>query len=69
MKNKFTISMERLNEILEQPMYKDQFQEVFSFVEAVTARKYNPNHLTSEDIAEWDRRFDEVLRQLFAPAP
>jgi len=66
MKNKFITSMEKLNEILEQPVYTEQFQEVFSFVEAITGRKFNPDHLTSEDIAVWNKRFDEVLQQLFA---
>ena len=66
MKNKFITSMEKLNEILERPVYTEQFQEVFSFVEAITGRKYNPDHLTSEDIALWNKRFDKVLQQLFA---
>jgi hypothetical protein len=66
MKNKFITSMEKLNEILERPVYTEQFQEVFSFVEAITGRKCNPDHLTSEDIALWNKRFDKVLQQLFA---
>jgi hypothetical protein len=66
MKNKFTFNMEKLNEVLERPIYTERFQEVFSFVEAVTGRKYNPDNLTPEDIAVWNKRFDEVLQQLFA---
>lgn len=67
MNNKFTVTMEKLNEVLERPVYTERFHEVFSFVEAVTGRHYNPDKLTSEDIAVWNERFDEVLQQLFGP--
>ena len=64
MKNTFTIDMDKLNEILERPVHAEEFQEVFSFVETITGKKYNPDNLTSEDIAVWNQRFDEVLQQL-----
>jgi hypothetical protein len=64
MKNMFTVDMDKLNEILERPVHVEEFQAVFSFVETITGKKYNPDNLTSEDIAVWNQRFDEVLQQL-----
>ncbi len=64
MKNMFTVDMDKINEILAHPVHAEEFQEVFSFVETITGKKYNPDNLTFEDIAVWNQRFDEVLQQL-----
>jgi hypothetical protein len=68
MKNKFTIDLDKFNQILKRPDLTEEFHEVFSFVETITGQQYNPDNLTSEDIVIWNQKFDEVLKQLFMRA-
>jgi hypothetical protein len=64
MKNQLTIDMNKLNEVADSPALEKEFQEVFSFVEAVTGQKYKPDNLTAQDIELWNKKFDVVLKQL-----
>lgn len=67
MKNTFTPGMDTLNEVLQSPAHTKELQEVLSFVEMITGRKYNPDRLTAEDIDIWNKRFDEVLKRILPP--
>ena len=64
MKHQYTIDMEKLNEVFENSAFEEEFQDVFTFVETVTDQKYKPDNLTPQDIELWNKKFDEVLKQL-----
>lgn len=66
MKRKFTMDINKLNEVLENPDLEKEFQEVFSFVETITSQKCNLNDLTPKNIEIWNQKFNEVLSQLLA---
>lgn len=66
MKNIPSVSIDRLNEILDNPNLEKEFQEVFTFVENVTGQKCNLDNLSSESIEKWNKRFDEVLKRLLS---
>jgi len=64
MERECAVDITRLNKILENPDLEKDFQDVFSFVETVTGKQYNPGELTPQNIEAWNMRFDEVLKQL-----
>ena len=66
MKRQDAIDVTKLNEILNNPDLEKDYQEVFSFVKTVTNGTVKPNDLTDTNIETWNRRFDEVLEQLFS---
>ena len=61
-----SVTIDKLNEILDNPNLKKEFQEVFTFVENVTDQKCNVDNLSSESIEKWNKRFDEVLKRLLS---
>ena len=66
MKRQDAIDVTKLNEILNNPDLEKDYQEVFSFVRTITNGTVKPNDLTDTNIETWNRRFDEVLEQLFS---
>jgi len=66
MKRQFTMDINKLEDVLEKPELEKEFQEVFSFVETITGQKCNLDDLTPNDIAIWNQKFDEVLKQILA---
>ena len=64
MKRHLIMDINKLNSVLENPDLEKEFQEVFSFVETITGQKCNLDDLTPENIAIWNQKFDEVLKQL-----
>lgn len=64
MKHQYTIDMGKFNEVFENAAFEKEFQDVFTFVETVTGQKYKPDNLTPQDIELWNKKFDEVLKQL-----
>ena len=64
MKRKFTMDINKLNNVLENPELEKEFQEVFSFVETITGKKCNPDDFTPKNIEIWNQKFDKVLTQL-----
>ena len=64
MKNEFTMDINKLNKVLENPELEKEFQEVFSFVETTTGKKCNPDDLTPKNIEIWNQKFGEVLTQI-----
>jgi capsid portal protein len=66
MKRQDAIDVTKLNEILNNPDLERDYQEVFSFVKTITNGTVKPNDLTDTNIETWNRRFDEVLEQLFS---
>ena len=66
MKRQDAIDVTKLNEILNNPDLEKDYQEVFSFVKTITNGTVKPNDLTDTNIETWNRRFDEVLEQLFS---
>ena len=65
MKRQEAIDVTKLNEILNNPELENDYQEVFSFVRTITNGTVKPNELTDTNIETWNRRFEEVLEQLF----
>jgi hypothetical protein len=55
-----------LNEVVDNPNLEEEFQEVFTFVENVTVQKCNPDNLSSENIEKWNKKFDDVLKELLS---
>ena len=66
MKNEFTMGINKLNKVLENPELEKEFQEVFSFVETITDQKGYLDGLTPKNVETWNQKFDEVLMQLLA---
>jgi len=66
MKNEFTMDINKLNKVLENPELEKEFQEVFSFVETITDQKGYLDGLTPKNVETWNQKFDEVLMQLLA---
>jgi hypothetical protein len=66
MKRQDAIDVTKLNEILNNPDLEKDYQEVFSFVRTITNGTVKSNDLTDINIETWNRRFDEVLEQLFS---
>jgi hypothetical protein len=66
MKRQNAIDITRLNEILNNPELEKDYQEVFSFVQTITNGTLKSNDLTDANIETWNRKFDEVLEQLFS---
>ena len=66
MKSEFTMGINKLNKVLENPELEKEFQEVFSFVETITDQKGNLDSLTPKNVETWNQKFDEVLMQLLA---
>ena len=66
MKRQDAIDVTRLNEILNNPELEKDYQEVFSFVRTITNGTVKPNELSDTNIETRNRRFDEVLEQLFS---
>jgi len=66
MKRQEAIDVTKLNEILNNPELENDYQEVFSFVRTITNGTVKPNELTDTNIETWNRRFEEVLEQLFS---
>lgn len=66
MKRQDAIDVTKLNKILNNPELEKDYQEVFSFVKTITNSTVKPNDLTDTNIETWNRRFDEVLEQLFS---
>ena len=64
MRRQITFDIDKLNEILENPAFDKEFQEVFSFVETITGHNFNINDLTHKNIETWNQGFDEVLKKL-----
>ena len=64
MKKRDADDLVKLHEFLCNPRLEEQYQEVFSFVKAITDKGPNQNELTAETIEHWNRKFDEVLKQL-----
>ena len=64
MKKRDAKGLIKLHKILGNPAVEEHYQEVFSFVKAITDKGLNPHDLTAEDIERWNRKFDEVLGQL-----
>jgi len=64
MKRKFTMDINKLNDVLENSELEKEFQEVFSFVETITGQKCNLDDFTPKNIEIWNQKFDEVLTQL-----
>ena len=65
MRRQNAIDVAKLNEILNNPELEKDYQEVFSFVKTITNGSVKPNDLTDANIKTWNRKFDEVLEQLF----
>lgn len=63
MEKRDTKDLIKLHENLNNPNLED-YQEVFSFVKAITDKGLNQHDLTAEDIELWNRKFDDVLGQL-----
>ena len=64
MKKRDADDLIKLHEVLCNPTLEEQYQDVFSFVKALTDKGPNKNELTAETIEHWNKKFDEVLRQL-----
>ena len=64
MKKRDANDLIKSHEILGNPAVEEHYQEVFSFVKAITDKGLNPHELTPKDIERWNRKFDEVLGQL-----
>lgn len=64
MKRKVILDINKLNEALDNPDLEKEFQEVFSFVETITGQQCNLDDLTPKNIAIWNKKFDEVFKQL-----
>jgi hypothetical protein len=59
-----TVGLIKLDEILCNPGLEEEHQEVFSFIKGLTDKGPNHNDLTAETINHWNKKFDDVLRQL-----
>ena len=66
MKRQDATDVTKLNEILNNPELENDYREVFSFVRTITNGTVKPKDLTDTNIETWNRRFDEVLEQLFS---
>jgi hypothetical protein len=64
MKKRDAKDLIKLHEILSNPSLEAHYQEVFSFVKAITDKGLNQHDLTAETIEHWNRQFDDVLGQL-----
>jgi hypothetical protein len=66
MKRQDAIDVTKLNKILNNPELEKDYQEVFSFVQTITNGPLKSNDLTDANIETWNRKFDEVLEELFS---
>ena len=66
MKRQDAIDVTKLNKILNNPELEKDYQEVFSFVQTITNGTLKSNDLTDANIETWNRKFDEVLEELFS---
>jgi hypothetical protein len=66
MKNIPSITVDKLNEILDKPNLEKEFRVVFTFVENVRGQKCTIDDLFSKNIEIWNQRFDEVLKKLLS---
>ena len=64
MKKRDADDLIKLHEVLCNPNLEEQYQDVFSFVKALTDKGPNQNELTADTIEHWNKKFDEVLKQL-----
>ena len=64
MKKRDSDDLIKLHEVLCNPSLEEQYQEVFSFVRALTDKGLHSNELTADTIENWNKKFDEVLKQL-----
>ena len=64
MKKRDADGLIKLHEILCNPRLEEQYQDVFSFVRTLTDKGPNQNDLTADTIEHWNKKFDEVLKQL-----
>ena len=64
MKKRDANDLIELHKVPGNPVLEEQYQEVFSFVRALTDMGLNPTDLTANTIEHWNKKFDQVLGQL-----